>query len=232
MVRAVDQRRLQVDHRVAGQDALGHRLAQPLLDGGDVLLRHDAADDLVAELEAGAHLGRRELDDDVPVLAVAAGLALELVVDPRRLADRLAVRHARAWRSCTAAPNLRFRRSTMTSTCASPMAVRIVSPVPSSRWIRDRGLLLLEPMQRLAELVEVGLRLRLDGDLERRRREREGAAAATAVGLVGDQRVAGRMSGELRDGRDVAGADLSRRFDWSLPWTAEEVADPLLLLVG
>ncbi len=84
MVRAVDERRLQVDHRVAGEHALGHRLAQALLDGRDVLLRHHAADDLVAELEAGAHLGRGELDDDVPVLAVAAGLALELVVDARR----------------------------------------------------------------------------------------------------------------------------------------------------
>ena len=89
----------EVDDRVAGQDALGHRLAEALLDGGNVLAGHDPADDLVAELEAGAHLGRRELDDDVAVLPVTARLALELVVDPRRLRGSSLDRGRAGWPS-------------------------------------------------------------------------------------------------------------------------------------
>ena len=60
--------------RVAGEDAAAHRLADALLDRGDELLRDDAADDVVLEDEALAALGRLDLDDDVAVLAVAAGL--------------------------------------------------------------------------------------------------------------------------------------------------------------
>ena len=47
VVDAVDQRGPDVHHRVAGQDAVVERLLDALVDGGDVLARDLAADDLV-----------------------------------------------------------------------------------------------------------------------------------------------------------------------------------------
>ena len=80
MVGAVDQLDPDVDHRVAGLDAAAERLLDPLLDGGDELGRDRAALDLVDEVEALA--GRRlDVDDDVAVLAAAAGLADEAARD-------------------------------------------------------------------------------------------------------------------------------------------------------
>ncbi len=172
MVRAVHERRHEVDDRVAGQHALGHCLAQALLDGGDVLLWHDATDDLVSELEAGAHLGGGELDDDVPVLAVAPGLPLELVVDAGRLADGLAIGHPRRG-GFHGGPELALEPIDddvdvrVTHGREDRLARAILAPNA------DRRLLFLEPMQGLSQLVEVGLGLGLDGDLERRRGEVE-----------------------------------------------------------
>ena len=81
-----------VDDRVAGEHARLHRLLDAQVDRRDVLARDLAADDLVEELVALARLGRLEVDDDVAVLAAAAGLADELALDLLDgLADRLAV---------------------------------------------------------------------------------------------------------------------------------------------
>src|SRR5262249_29617782 len=78
-----------VDHRIAGVDAARERLLDALLDGGDELARDRSALDLVDEVES--LLGRRlEVEDDVPVLAAAAGLADEPALDPvDPLANRL-----------------------------------------------------------------------------------------------------------------------------------------------
>src|SRR5262249_10539166 len=73
VVRAVDQLDLDVDHRVAGDDARAHRFLDALVDSGDVLLGHAAADDLVDELVALGRV-RVEVDDDVAVLPRAARL--------------------------------------------------------------------------------------------------------------------------------------------------------------
>ena len=80
MVRTVDQLDLDVDDRVAGDDAGLERLLDALVDGGDVLLRDDATDDGVLELVALALLVRLDVDDGVAVLAAAAGLADELAL--------------------------------------------------------------------------------------------------------------------------------------------------------
>jgi hypothetical protein len=63
-----------VDHRVAGQQAVLHRLADALLDRADELVGDGAAEDLVDELEAAAAGQRLHLDVADAVLAVAAGL--------------------------------------------------------------------------------------------------------------------------------------------------------------
>src|SRR5687768_6578660 len=72
-----------------------HRLADALLDRRDELPGDHAADDLVDELEAGAALGRLDLQIADAVLAVAAGLAdvPSLSLGGRR--DRLHVRDLR-----------------------------------------------------------------------------------------------------------------------------------------
>ena len=80
VVRAVVERHPHVDDRVAGEDALGQRLAHALLDRRNELPRHDAADDLVDELEAGAARQRLHLEPGVAELAAAAGLLLELAL--------------------------------------------------------------------------------------------------------------------------------------------------------
>ena len=62
----------------------------PVVDGPHVLARDGPADDLVDELVAGALLGRLEGQDDVAVLALAAGLADEPAVafGRRRMVSR------------------------------------------------------------------------------------------------------------------------------------------------
>src|SRR5262249_44357458 len=92
--RPVHQLHLHVHHRIARQDAVLERFLHALLHRPDELARHGAANDLVLEHEAGARLARLEVDNDVAVLAAAAGLADELPFDVfHPLAHRFAVRH-------------------------------------------------------------------------------------------------------------------------------------------
>ena len=91
MVGAVGERDADVNDGVAGPDALAHGVDDAALDGGDVFLGDAAADDLVDELEALAGVERLEGEDDVGVLAAAAGLLDELLVDLGRRRDGLAV---------------------------------------------------------------------------------------------------------------------------------------------
>ena len=83
---AVEEGDPDVDHRVAGEDALLQLVADALLHARDELPRHRTADDLVHELEAGAALERLDLDVAHRVLAVAAGL-LHVPTQRGRLGD-------------------------------------------------------------------------------------------------------------------------------------------------
>src|SRR4029077_9381958 len=74
----------------AGDDALGGRLADALLDAREEALRHRSADDLLRELDAAPGV-RLDLEPDVPDHPVAAGLLLVLALDPGRAPDRLAI---------------------------------------------------------------------------------------------------------------------------------------------
>ena len=96
MVGAVDQGRLEVDQREAGQHAAIARGFQALGDAGDEFLRHRAADDLALELVAGARLLRLEHDLDAGELARTARLLLVGVVDFGALGDGFAIRHLRS----------------------------------------------------------------------------------------------------------------------------------------
>src|SRR5439155_13154080 len=93
--RAVEEPHLRVHQGFAGDNAGGRRLAYALLNGRDVLAWHRTADDLVLELDARATLQRLQLQPDVPVLALAAGLAHPAPLDLGVAQDRLAVGHLR-----------------------------------------------------------------------------------------------------------------------------------------
>ncbi|GAO26586.1 hypothetical protein ALISP_6406 [Alicycliphilus sp. B1] len=82
-------------HRVAGDDALGQRLAHALLDRGHELAGDGAALDLVDELEAGAARQRFHAQVHLAELAGAAALLLVAVLRGRTLAYGLAVGDAR-----------------------------------------------------------------------------------------------------------------------------------------
>ena len=100
---------LEVDHRVAGQDAFGHgsRAAPSRRRGCTAWARRRRRSGRRTRSRSPCGAGL-ELDDHVAELSMAAGLALESVVDLGRLADRLAVRDP--WR-CRSSPPRR--------TCAS-----------------------------------------------------------------------------------------------------------------
>ena len=78
VVRTVEQGDLNVEDREAGDNTGVQGLLDALVDGRDVLLGHDAADDSVDELVAEALLHLLELDDGVAVLTATAGLTDEL----------------------------------------------------------------------------------------------------------------------------------------------------------
>src|SRR3546814_17123493 len=91
MVRTVDQLHLDVDDRIAVKEAVRDRFLDALVDGRDVFLRHDAADDRILELIALALLVRRDLEPDMAEMALAARLAHELAFALDPLSDGLAV---------------------------------------------------------------------------------------------------------------------------------------------
>src|SRR5207342_3298786 len=77
VVRAIAQRDLHVDHRIAGEDAELHGLLAARIHRRDVLLGDSAAGDLVHELVATVIAsGRLDVYDDSGVLSRAAGLLL------------------------------------------------------------------------------------------------------------------------------------------------------------
>ena len=69
------------------------------LDRGDVVARHHAAGDFLLEREARAARHRFDVEHDVAVLAVPAGLLLVPAALDDALADGLAVADARLRRS-------------------------------------------------------------------------------------------------------------------------------------
>lgn len=80
MVRTVEQGDLDVEDREAGDNTGVQGLLDALVDGRDVLLGHDAADDSVDELVAEALLHLLELDDGMAVLTATTGLTDELAL--------------------------------------------------------------------------------------------------------------------------------------------------------
>ncbi len=92
----VQQRYLDVDHGVVGEDARVQRLPHTLLHRRDVLAGDGAADDLVLEPHSDAARLRLHLQLDDAKLAAATRLTDEPSLGPRRLEYGLLVGHLRA----------------------------------------------------------------------------------------------------------------------------------------
>ena len=95
MIRTIEERRLEVEHRVASERAGVRRFADALLDRLDVFPGYGAADDFVLEDVTGTGRLRLEPNPNVAVLALAAGLTHEFALLLDRLRDRFFVRDLR-----------------------------------------------------------------------------------------------------------------------------------------
>ena len=94
---AVGQFHRNIDHREAQRPA-HQKILHPMFDGGNILLRHDAAGDGIGELETGAARQRFDLDMHITELAVAARLLFVAGMLGYVLADRFLVGHLRQLR--------------------------------------------------------------------------------------------------------------------------------------
>ena len=225
MVGAVDQRRLDADHREARERTRRHDAVDALLDARDVFLRHRAADDLRLEHVGFAFRVRLEHDLDAGELARAAGLLLVgviLLVGPR---DRLAVGHLRgadirldlelAAHAVDDDVEMQFAHAG-----DDGLAGFLVGLDAEGRVLGGKA------MQRQAHLFLVALGLRLDGDLD----DRIGELHALQDDRM--QRIAERIAGgrvlEAGQSDDVAGKslfDVGARIRMHL----QHAADALLL---
>src|SRR5690606_3016149 len=95
MIRTVVKSDLDVDHRITGQDAVLHLLLDALVDRGNVILGHDAANDGIDKLVALTALQRLDAKPDVTVLTTPTRLPDELAFLLDQLADGLAVGNLR-----------------------------------------------------------------------------------------------------------------------------------------
>src|SRR5690606_6107181 len=174
VVAAEEALRLEVDHREAGDHAALRRLLDSLVDGGDELAGDDAADDRVDEVVPLTPSARAEPDVAVADLSAAAALLLVPAVSFGSRADSLPVRD----------PRLAHRHPDVVlplHRLAPPTAAR---PAATTRdrlpQLRDEvgleaGILLVEHVQGVRELVLVATVLDLESEGDVRRREVDAA---------------------------------------------------------
>lgn len=203
VVGAVVQRGLEANDRVARERPLRDTVAQALFHGGEEALRHRAAHDALGKLEA-VRIARGELDPNVAELAVAAGLFLVAALHGDRLADCLAVRHARATQRDVHA-EFRFE-------LRDDHVEVLLAHATDDHFLRlhvvdeaDRRILLRKAHDALRDFILVALVFRDDGHAHLGRRVLDGVERDLARRRA--ERVARIYGGELRDRADVAGRD-------------------------
>ena len=154
-----------------GELAGGHRLLDPLVDRRPEALRDHAADDLVDELVADVALERLDHDVAVAELAAAAGLLLVAALRARLGLDRLDVRDARLVQlDLDAEAALEPRDRDLDVHLAHPRE-QLLAGLGVAAELKRR-VLLVQPPQRLGDLVLVALRLRRDREAHHRLGER------------------------------------------------------------
>ena len=162
------------------------------VDRGDVLLGDDAARDLVDELIAAAGAGGLEVDHDVAVLAATAGLADVALLDlDGGIADRLAVGDLGL---ADVGVDLELPQHAVDDHLEVQLAHagddRLTGLLVGV--LLEGGVFLGELLEGVAQLVLVGLGLRLDGHVDHGLGELEGLEHDRGVGIA--QRVArGRL---------------------------------------
>src|SRR5665647_218308 len=231
VVAAVEQRGLDADQRVAGQDTELHGVLDPVVDAGDVLARDPATGDLVLELVrlAFGHVQRREGHLHLGVLARTTGLLLVHVVELDDLAtDGLAVGDLRL-------ANIRLDVELAAHAVHEDIEVELAHAGDD----RLTGLVVLADLERrvlLGELLDGGaqlflvtLGLGLDGHRDDRVREAHGLEH-DLVGRV-TEGVAGRGVLQTDHRVDVT---RGRRVDGVLLVGVhlEQLANALLLALG
>ena len=100
MVRTIIKGYLNVNYRIAGQNSGFHSSLYTLVDCGNVFLGNSAADNLVDELVALAGLVGFELDLNVTILTLTAGLTGILMLDVCKSADSLLISNLRCAYVC------------------------------------------------------------------------------------------------------------------------------------
>ena len=204
MVRAVEGRDLDVDHRVTRDHARIDRFLDAFVDRRDELARHGAADDRIDEFIALAGLVGLELEPDMPVLATAARLAHELAFGLDRTAQRLAVGDLRlADIGVDLELALHAIDDDLEVQFTHPGDDRLAGFLVSVH--AERRVFLGEALQRDAHLLLIDLGLRLDSDGDDGVREHHLLEGDRFV--FGTEGVTGGDILEADSGRDVAGAD-------------------------
>src|SRR3984957_19467941 len=167
VIGTVDQCCLDIDNGEAGKHARSHDAIDAFFDTGNVFLRHRAADDLGFERRSRARFRRLEHQHDLGELTRAARLLLVGIVDLGLLRQPLAIgdlRRADARIDLVGAPEdidfdieVKFAHSLQNG-----LAGFLIGGDAEGRVLSG------ELRQRDAELLLVGLRLRLDRDLDDR----------------------------------------------------------------
>ena len=231
MVRAVNQRRLDADNRVTGQDAVVQRILDTGVNRRDVFARNAATGDLVLELVQLAFGGVHRLDRNLDLceLAGTTGLLLvRVVVTLYSTLDGFAVSNLRLANVCL---DLEFAAHAVHQDVQVEFAHAgddglagvfvegdLEGRVLSGELLDGRG-----------ELLLVTLGVRLDGNRDHGLREAHGLEDDLVAGIA--QGVA--RGGVLQTDRcvDVAGGSaLNRHFLVGVH--LEQLADALLLALG
>ncbi len=212
---AVDERHPDVDHRVAGGDALLHLGADALLDAGDELARHRAADDLVDELEPGARAAAAR-----PRCRTTANWPWPpdcLTSRPWPLPGPAKVSRSdtRTGTESTATPYRLRSRSSSTSTCASPMhhsTSWLVSALRSSRMVGSSATRRPRPVASLSSSA-----LRVGDDRHRQQRVGHDPRLDEQRAVLVRERVAGLGAGRAWPPRRCRRRSPARRCAASCP---------------
>ena len=189
--------------------------------------RHRAAVDVLGEREAFAAPARRDLDQHVAELAVAARLLLVPPARLHRVADRLAIGDRRLAGSRPARRTASASRSTVTRRCISPWPYSFSSPTLGSCTKVERGVLLGELGERRGDPHLVLAVLDVDGDRLGRRRRRDGSGRRSGAVLPSAKRspVATLPAAGKRPCRPLRRA---RIFDDIAPISRMQTGDALL----